>query len=112
MPERYAHYKFHVEHIVAIQHGGQTKLENLAYACSFCNWKKGPNLATILVEDGPITRLFHPRRDQWEDHFEIEDSLIGAKSEIGEATIRLLEFNHPDNIIERRALLALGYFPQ
>ena len=83
---------------------------NLAYACSFCNWKKGPNLVTILIEDGPIVRLFHPRKDEWQDHFEVEDSLICAKSEIGEATIRLLEFNHPDNIIERRALLALGYF--
>jgi len=67
-------------------------------------------LGTILNEGGPIVRLFHPRKDRWEDHFEVDDGVICAKTEIGEATIQLLEFNHPDNIIERRAISALGYF--
>ncbi|MGA3043185.1 MAG: HNH endonuclease signature motif containing protein [Bryobacteraceae bacterium] len=34
--------KFHIEHIVARQHGGSTGLDNLALACWSCNLKKGP----------------------------------------------------------------------
>src|ERR1035437_6502928 len=33
---------FHIEHIVARQHGGPTRLDNLAFACWSCNLKKGP----------------------------------------------------------------------
>jgi len=33
---------FHVEHIVAIKHGGGDELENIAWACIFCNLYKGP----------------------------------------------------------------------
>lgn len=110
MPQSYAHYRFHYEHIIALQHGGATHPDNLAYACSICNWKKGPNLSSILEDDGPIIRLFHPRKDQWSDHFEVLDGEIQAKSNIGAVTIKLLEFNHPDHLIERRELVNLGLF--
>jgi len=35
---------FHVEHVIAQQHGGTHDLNNLALACSWCNAIKGPNL--------------------------------------------------------------------
>ncbi|HRJ14165.1 MAG TPA: HNH endonuclease signature motif containing protein [Saprospiraceae bacterium] len=111
LPEPFAHYRFHIEHIIPIQHGGETDLDNLAYSCSFCNWKKGPNLGTLLSSESPIIRLFHPRLDVWTDHFSMEDGVIFGKTEIGEATVRLLEYNHPDNIIERRLLIELGRYP-
>src|SRR5580692_12396034 len=38
---------FHIEHIIARQHGGSTGLDNLAFACWTCNLKKGPNLSGI-----------------------------------------------------------------
>ncbi|HYV31216.1 MAG TPA: HNH endonuclease signature motif containing protein, partial [Candidatus Binatia bacterium] len=28
---------FHVEHIIAKKHGGKSGIENLAWACIFCN---------------------------------------------------------------------------
>jgi 5-methylcytosine-specific restriction endonuclease McrA len=34
---------FHVEHVVARKHGGDNGVENLAWACIFCNLYKGPN---------------------------------------------------------------------
>ncbi len=40
---------FHVEHIVAWQHGGTDDPGSLCYACSECNWAKGPNLAGRLA---------------------------------------------------------------
>jgi hypothetical protein len=33
---------FHVDHIVARQHGGETARENLALSCLHCNYRKGP----------------------------------------------------------------------
>jgi 5-methylcytosine-specific restriction endonuclease McrA len=62
---------FHLEHIIARQHGGGTVPENLALACWQCNLKKGPNLTGIDPETGRVTRLFHPRKDNWQDHFAV-----------------------------------------
>ncbi len=111
MLESYSHYRFHVEHIIAQQHGGSSLLFNLAYACAICNWKKGTNLSSILFETGSIIRLFHPRKDEWTDHFEAENGVIYPKTEVGAVTIKLLEMNTPDNIIERKALMEMGLYP-
>ena len=40
-------HPFHVEHIVAKQHGGNDGLDNLCLACDRCNAYKGPNLTAI-----------------------------------------------------------------
>ena len=91
---------FHIEHILAKQHGGLTQLENLALACWQCNLKKGTNLTSIDPETGELTRLFHPRTDKWTDHFgsRMLDSRVGriqivGLTPIGRATARLLDFN-------------------
>lgn len=52
---------FHVEHILARQHGGTDDANNLCEACHWCNSAKGTNLATLV--DGQLVRLFNPRRD-------------------------------------------------
>jgi 5-methylcytosine-specific restriction endonuclease McrA len=61
---------FHIEHIVARQHGGTTEMDNLALACWQCNFKKGPNLTGIDPATAQVTPLFHPREERWADHFE------------------------------------------
>jgi 5-methylcytosine-specific restriction endonuclease McrA len=38
----YPDFAFHIEHIVARQHGGGDELDNLALSCHLCNSKKGP----------------------------------------------------------------------
>jgi 5-methylcytosine-specific restriction endonuclease McrA len=45
---------FHVDDIVARQHGGETIIENLALACLHCNQRKGPNIAGRNPETGKI----------------------------------------------------------
>ena len=62
-PEEYADLPFHLDHVIARQHGGGTTLENLALACCFCNRFKGPNLTGIDPETRAVTPLFHPRHD-------------------------------------------------
>jgi hypothetical protein len=51
---------FHVDHVVARQHGGRTDLSNLALACMHCNRHKGPNIAGSDPRTGEIVRLFDP----------------------------------------------------
>lgn len=68
---------FHIEHIIAKQHGGQIELKNLALACWYCNLKKGPNLAGIDPESGNTVALFNPRTDEWADHFASECLVTG-----------------------------------
>lgn len=90
--------KHHVEHIQARQHGGTDELDNLAFACHHCNEYKGPNLTGIDPETSKLTRLFHPRRDQWEDHFEIKNGMMIGISPIGRTTIHLFKMNEVDRI--------------
>ena len=60
----------HVEHIIPKIHGGTDGLENLALACIDCNLHKGTNLTGIDPETDTVTKLFHPRRQNWNEHFE------------------------------------------
>jgi hypothetical protein len=99
-----------VDHIISQKHGGLTESDNLAYACFFCNRRKGSDIGSVS-NDGALVRFFNPRHDRWVDHFRIEGLLISAISEIGEATARILHFNADDRLLERRILAAAGKFP-
>jgi hypothetical protein len=93
----------------SLKHGGQTEPDNLALACSICNFHKGSDIATRLLPEPELIRFFNPRTDTWADHFKLEESgLIIAKTSIGEATIKIFKFNHPDSLIERKELLRKG----
>jgi 5-methylcytosine-specific restriction endonuclease McrA len=110
--EYLSHHDFHIEHIIGLQHGGASTPSNLAYACAWCNWKKGPNIATILEEKGELIPLFNPRTQSWFNHFEVENTgfLLG-KTNIGKATIKLLELNHAERIEERAGMMVAGFYP-
>ena len=109
-PEIIANFSFHIEHIIGRQHGGSDQLSNLAYACSWCNWKKGPNIATVLQEHGALVPLFHPRKDIWNDHFSVEAGVIIGKTDIAAGTIRVLDMNTLELIMERKILTEVGFF--
>src|SRR3954466_16378453 len=68
--------RFHIEHVIAKQHGGTDVTDNLALACQHCNLNKGPNLARVYPQTGRMERLFDPRRDTWIAHFERRGLLI------------------------------------
>jgi hypothetical protein len=84
---------FHVEHIIARQHGGSDDLSNLALACDRCNLHKGPNLAAIDPQTGSVAILFHPRRDSWNEHFRWANAEIVGQTPSGRATVQLLHMN-------------------
>lgn len=96
---------FQVDHIIAEQHQGETALSNLALACPHCNRYKGPNIAGIDPRTGELVRLFHPRTDRWEDHFDWADSSrIAGKTPIGRATVQVLAMNAEGPMLLRRLL--------
>ncbi len=74
IPQSALQFRFQIDHIIAEQHGGETVLENLAFACPHCNRYKGPNIAGLDAQPGQLVRLFHPRIDEWIEHFQ----LVGA----------------------------------
>jgi hypothetical protein len=95
---------FHIEHIVARQHGGSDDTANLALACHFCNRQKGPNLAGLDPETGRLTRLFHPRRDRWSTHFQSATGHILGRTPVGRTTVHVLQMNHPERVRLRLVL--------
>ena len=108
---------FHIEHIVARQHGGPTRLDNLAFACWNCNLKKGPNLSGVDPETGRVEALFHPRKDEWDDHF---SPAIGALiplgvairglTPVGRATVQVLGLNDEMRQLIRYELWTEGLY--
>lgn len=105
----YPDFTFHIEHIVARQHGGGDELDNLALSCHLCNSKKGPNLSGLDPDAGVPTRLFHPRTDRWTDHFQAAENghVIGI-TDVGRTTVHLLDMNSEIRARIRRETLRLG----
>ena len=79
--------------------------------CVLCNLHKGPNSAGLDPATGELTRLFHPRRDLWSDHFDGQGTRLNGSTPVGRATVDVLVMNDPDVIAVRYALMEEGRFP-
>lgn len=101
---------FHMEHIRARQHGGETVPENLAWACHRCNFQKGPNLVAVDSKSNKIAALFHPRTDKWEKHFCLKGSELRGLTPTGRATVALLQMNAERRVERRAELIRRGWF--
>jgi hypothetical protein len=101
---------FHLEHIIARQHGGQTVLKNLAWACHRCNYHKGPNLSGVDPNTRKVVPLFNPRRERWSRHFELRGVELVGRTPKGRATVALLQMNAPRRLERRAALIQRGWF--
>jgi hypothetical protein len=102
---------FHVDHVIGEKHGGPTEPANLALACPECNTAKGSDIATINWPARDVVRLFDPRRDVWQEHFMSAGAMIEGLTDIGRGTVRILQFNDPDRVALREALIADGSYP-
>lgn len=104
-------FAHHLDHVVAQKHGGDSVSENLALACLDCNWHKGTDLTAIDPFDGMITPLFHPRRQNWNDHFLLAGAHIVGQTSTGRATSALLRLNDPARVLQRQVLIDQGRYP-
>ena len=59
----------------------------------------------IFTENDEIVRFFNPRKDKWNDHFNLVDGIIHCKTDIAKATQSIFQFNELDRLIFRRQLI-------
>ncbi|HYE66553.1 MAG TPA: hypothetical protein VD966_13275, partial [Pyrinomonadaceae bacterium] len=57
--------------------------------------------------------LFHPRRDTWEQHFQVdlETGTIRGLTEVGRGTVARLQMNNSVQLAARQQWMRLGIFP-
>jgi 5-methylcytosine-specific restriction endonuclease McrA len=104
-------FSFHIEHVIAEKHGGETRFENLALSCPECNAFKGSDVGSYDRQTGLLTPLYNPRREQWTDHFRLESARIEPLTPEGRVTVSLLQLNRPEQVAERELLIRLGRYP-
>lgn len=106
-------YPMVVDHIIPQSKGGPTELENLCFACHRCNEFKG---AATEMEDpltGEIVPLFHPRQQQWRDHFTWDAAgirIVGLTA-VGRVTIIVLKLNNEVIVSARQNWVSAGWHP-
>lgn len=102
---------FHIDHIISLKHGGTTTEDNLAFTCATCNRHKGTDLGSFLNDPSKIIRFYHPRTDQWLNHFSIDGPYIKGKTAIGKVTLKIFHLNDEHRILERNLLIETNDFP-
>jgi hypothetical protein len=115
LPQRASLLPHQIDHIIAQQHLGSDAESNLCLCCLRCNLKKGPNIASTDPEAGRayrIVALFHPRKQRWHEHFQLQDDgRIAGLTPEGRATARLLDFNAEERMQLRGLLMRQGWRP-
>jgi hypothetical protein len=99
--ERFTLALHEIDHVVAVKHGGESTLDNMALCCTICNRFKGSDIASIDPLTGDLTPLFNPRLDSWDEHHQLREGEILPLSAKGRVTVRLLQMNSPARIKER-----------
>jgi hypothetical protein len=60
-----------------------------------------------------VVPLFDPRRDMWDEHFRLNtDTQIEGTMPKCPVTSKLLDFNNPERVTIRAALMALRRYPR
>jgi HNH endonuclease len=112
-PESIFNVAFEVEHITPESLDGSDDPSYLALSCRVCNLRKSAHVSAIDPHDGKEIPLFHPRRDRFEEHFQIDPdagTMLGITAS-GRATIARLDMNSPAQITARLQWIRLGIYP-
>lgn len=103
---------FHIDHIHAIKHGGEDRVDNLCLSCSECNLYKGAEIAALDPLTNEATKLFNPRQQTWREHFEIKpDASLAGRTPEGRATVAVLRMNEAPRREQRYGEVLLGNYP-
>jgi len=110
---RFTNLSFSIEHIIPKSQGGQTTLDNLALSCQSCNNHKYDKNMGLDTVSGQVVPLYHPRQQQWTDHFTWNDdcTFIIGLTPTGRATVETLRLNKPGLVNLRRVLFLIGEHP-
>lgn len=112
-PANFSSDTFTFDHIVPRGLGGRTTAANLALACFSCNQHKAARRAALDPVTGVRVQLFHPRQQNWEEHFAWDDTftLMLGLTPTGRATIAALHLNRLGLVNLRRILHHFGEHP-
>jgi hypothetical protein len=112
-PEAIFNSLFEVEHIIPAAREGSDAPDNLALACRACNLAKSDHLNATDEETQTVVALFHPRRDQWDDHFRLdaETGVLLGLTPIGRATLNRLQINSSIQVAARQRWIRLQLYP-
>jgi hypothetical protein len=111
MPQSCTQLPHEVDHIRAQKHNGLSTPENLCWSCALCNSFKGSDVSAYTPDTDELTRLFNPRVDIWNEHFDWSDGVLIGKTNIAAATIGLLRINSDSRVSHRRLLIKCHLFP-
>jgi hypothetical protein len=112
-PEAIFNLPFEVEHIVPTSRDGSDDESNLALACRACNLFKSDQQIGTDEATQEVIRLFHPRRERWDEHFRVdpESGAIQGLTPVGRATVACLRMNRPVQLTARLSWTQLNLFP-
>ena len=112
-PAHFTNASFHCEHIRPRNAGGRTSLDNLAWACPWCNAHKYTKTHAQDPHTGRRVPLFNPRRQQWSRHFAWSEDFmyVVGRTMTGRATVEVLHLNRSQLLNLRRLLHAAGEHP-
>lgn len=102
-----------LDHLIPQALGGPTTEANLWLSCSACNAFKGHRISALDPESGLAVRLFNPREQSWEEHFQWVESgaRIVGRTAVGRATTKALHLNRSLLVMARRSWIAAGWHP-
>ncbi len=112
-PESHSTDYYHFDHINPFLKEDRHSIFNIARSCGRCNILKSQKTDAFDPLTGKNFPLYNPRQNRWTDHFQwSEDSLvINGLTEIGRATIELLDLNRSSAVKLRRLLKTAGLHP-
>ncbi len=109
-PEKLMGALFEIDHIIPRSGGGKTSADNLCLSCPACNRHKANRSRVLDPVSRRLVPLFHPKRDQWSEHFSWSDDFtqIFGLTPTGRATAEALQFNRPAMTTLRQYWRATG----
>lgn len=102
---------FHIDHVQPRTAGGETIAENLALACVSCSLRKGARRTSHDPETGTEVSLFHPRQENWNEHFRWDGVRLIGLTPTGRATVFELALNRTTILAIREEEMAVGRHP-
>ena len=113
-PEVIFNFHFELEHVIPTSpRQGEDDASNLAPACRSCNLRKSDHLTGWDEISQIEIRLFNPRKDLWEDHFQanMDTGEVSGLTAIGRATVARLDLNAATQQQARLLWMRLGLYP-
>ncbi|MBX7171772.1 MAG: HNH endonuclease [Pyrinomonadaceae bacterium] len=113
MPQSIIPMLLEIEHILAQAKGGTDDESNLWLACGACNSHKHAKTHGFDVSTNQEVKLFNPRLQIWEEHFEFNSrtgEIIG-KTVCGRATVEALRMNEEQAVKARIIWVIAGWYP-